>query len=123
MTNPVIERRLAEQAEAIAKAAAWATQLVRGRGSISAVVVFGSYARGDFNKWSDIDVLVIDDCLPESGRDRIDLLWADRPAPVQPVGWTAAELQTRRQRRDPIALEADSVGVVVHGALPPPDGG
>lgn len=119
MTSPVIERRLAEQAEAIAKAAAWATQLVGGRGSVSAVVVFGSYARGDFNKWSDIDVLVIDDCLPESGRARVDLLWADRPAPVQPVGWTGDELQTRRRRRDPIAVEADAVGVVVHGALPP----
>jgi hypothetical protein len=34
------------------------------------------------------------------------------------VGWTPAELAQRRRRRDPIAREADAVGVVVFGALP-----
>lgn len=98
--------------------AEWAPILAGRLDGLVAVVVFGSVARGDFNKWSDIDVLVVADGLPASGRDRLELLMRDSPPRVQPVGWTPAELDTRRIRRDPIAREADTVGVVVHGRLP-----
>ncbi len=117
MTIPVVERRRAEQRARIDAAAAWAERLAAGR-KVTAAVVFGSTVRGDFNKWSDVDVLVVGDDLPGEWRSRAEVLMADAPPGLQPVGWTPAELTERRRRRDPIALECDGVGVVVYGALP-----
>lgn len=118
MTHPVVERRRAEQNQRIEVAATWARALAT-RLDVSAVVVFGSTARGDFNKWSDIDVLVVSAALPRGARRRLEVLMADAPPGLQPVGWTPAELDLRRARRDPIVLECDSVGRVVLGSLTP----
>jgi len=118
MTIPVVERRRAEQRARIDAAGSWAEHIAAGR-ETTVVVVFGSTARGDFNKWSDIDVLVVAAELPEDWGSRMDVLMAGAPPGLQPVGWTPAELAERRSRGDPIARECDSVGVVVYGALPP----
>jgi len=117
MSHPLVERRRSEQSERIRTAQEWAERLSR-RLDVAAAVVFGSVARGDFNKWSDLDVLVVARGLPEDGRERLDLLMRDAPPGLQPVRWTPGELAARRQRRDPIALECDAVGVVVFGSLP-----
>ncbi len=122
MTIPAVERRRAEQQARVEVAAAWAKRLAT-RQEVAAVVVFGSTARGDFNKWSDLDVLVIAPGLPGEWRSRAELLMADAPPGLQPVGWTPAELAERRRRGDPIARECDAVGVIVHGHLPPPEPG
>jgi predicted nucleotidyltransferase len=86
--------------------------------SLVAAVVVGSVARGDFNHWSDLDVLVVADDLPDRWLDRCEAL-APVPPGLQPIGWTPNELAARRRRRDPIALEAGTVGVTVWGTLPP----
>ncbi|MGQ0804228.1 MAG: nucleotidyltransferase domain-containing protein [Actinomycetota bacterium] len=117
MTHPIVQRREAERAERIEQARVWAAGLDRHLGVVAAVV-FGSVARGDFNKWSDLDVLVVAQDLPADGRSRLELLTAGRPPGLEPLGWTPEELGERRRRRDPIALECDAVGVVVLGALP-----
>lgn len=114
--HPVIARRLAEQEERIGLAAAWAGRL-QARLTIDAVVVFGSTARGDFNKWSDIDVLVIADGLPTDVREALELLTTDAPPGLQPVGWSRAELARRRNLKDPIARESDRIGKVVLGRI------
>jgi hypothetical protein len=115
----VVERRRGEQAAAFEQALGYANAL-GAEVPLVAAVVFGSYARGDFNTWSDVDVLVISDALPVDAGDRADLLWRHQPAGVSAVGWTVAEHRDRRRRRDPIAVEADAVGVTVMGALPLP---
>jgi len=113
----IVERRRGEQAAAFEAARHFAATLA-GEVPVVAAVVFGSYARGDFNTWSDIDVLVISDELPENSRDRSDLLWRHQPGGLSAIGWTTGEHQARRRRRDPIAVEADDVGVIVAGTLP-----
>jgi predicted nucleotidyltransferase len=118
VTHPLVERRRRERAELIERVRAWASGVAE-RVAIEAVVVVGSVARGDFNKWSDTDVLVVARALPAGARARLELLHAGAPPGVQPVAWTPDELAQRRQRRDPIAVEADAVGVVVYGRLPP----
>ncbi len=117
MSHPIVERRRREQSERNARAAAWAESLAT-RLDVLAAVVFGSVARGDFNRWSDIDVLVVARGLPQGARERLALLGADAPLGVQPVGWTPEELAERAARRDPIARECATLGVVVYGSLP-----
>lgn len=114
----VVARRRLERDDKIAIAKGFADDLPPEL-DVKAAVVFGSVARGDFNRWSDIDVLIVAEHLPASGFERLSALqpWA-RPK-VQPVAWTSAELQDRRRRKDPIALEADRCGVVVRGQIPP----
>ena len=121
MTFPAVARRRAEQRARIEEASAWAERLA-SRYEVTAAVVFGSTARGDFNKWSDVDVLVVAPQLPTDRRARDELLTADATPGLQPVGWTLQELAARRRRRDPIARECDTVGVTVYGALPGPGG-
>lgn len=82
---------------------------------VCAAAVFGSVARGDFNRWSDIDVLVVADHLPEAGLPRLDAL-GSRPARVQPVAWTPAEWRHQLARDNPIAREALAAGVWLVGS-------
>ncbi|CAN5594471.1 hypothetical protein BH20ACT2_BH20ACT2_03100 [soil metagenome] len=49
VSHPVIDRRRAEQRALVERAAAWAETLPEALG-VRSVVVFGSVARGDFNK-------------------------------------------------------------------------
>ncbi len=100
----VLERRRAQQRALIARAEHYAAGLDPALG-VRAVVVFGSVARGDFNVWSDIDVLVVADHLPARPLDRLDAL-GPRPELVQPVAWTSRELRAQRRKNNPIAREA-----------------
>ncbi len=76
-------------------------------------VVVGSVARGDFNVWSDVDVVVVADELPERTLDRLELLMVERPSRVEPIGFTPAELAEARRRRNPLVVELDSIGIPV----------
>jgi len=51
-------RRIKAWLEALHKASAAAERLASKLGKIT-VILHGSYARGDFNLWSDIDVIVV----------------------------------------------------------------
>jgi hypothetical protein len=117
VSHPILVRRRAEQQARIRCAADWAHELAK-RIDLVAVVIFGSTARGDFNKWSDIDVLVVANELPLDARVRLALLTEAAPPGLQPGGWMPDEFADRRRRKDPIARECDAVGVTVFGALP-----
>ncbi|MDQ6840088.1 MAG: nucleotidyltransferase domain-containing protein, partial [Actinomycetota bacterium] len=88
----VVDRRRGEQAAAFDIARRFAASL-GAEIRLVAVVVFGSYARGDFNTWSDIDVLVVCDQLPADTRERSELLWRHHQAGVSAIGWTTVEHQ------------------------------
>lgn len=112
----VIARRRAEQAARIDVARRYAADIPDDIG-IRAVVVFGSVARGDFNVWSDIDVLVVADRLSDGYLDRVAAVGLP-PTGVQLVVWTPAEWSAAHVKGNPIATEAAASGVVVRGALP-----
>ncbi len=89
---------------------------VRGRlGEITAILC-GSYARGDFNEWSDIDVLIITrEELPKSPLERLDLILEclKKIPDVEPVVVTIGEFQKMIERRNPLAKEALERGIVL----------
>jgi len=119
MTHPVITRRRREREAFVDMAREWAERTGPMLGA-QAIVVVGSVARGDFNKWSDIDVLVVVDEVPDDLPGRLALLGpTGKPPGLEAVVWTATELADRRAlRTDPIVGDAYGVGVVVYGRLP-----
>lgn len=114
---PVLEQRARAREALLARAARFADDLRRRLDGVVAAVVVGSVARGDWNKWSDVDVVVV--CDPAPDLDRRAELAVDPAHPgVQAVIWSPEELAARRARGDPMAREAHEVGVVVFGRLP-----
>lgn len=81
---------------------------------IRAAYVVGSVARGDFNLWSDVDVVVVVDGLPQRFVGRIEL-FSDRPPGVEVFPYTPEELQKEQERNNPVALEAAGVGIDLLG--------
>ena len=114
--DPLAARR-AERERLIALAREYADALSQTL-PLTAAVVGGSVARGDFNVWSDVDVLVVSDALPERLAERAHVLGAAPPARVEPHGYTVAEYRRAITRRDRLACEAAAHGVPVLGALP-----
>ena len=110
----ILERRRAERREMLAGARRYVTELAE-RIPIRAAVVFGSVARGDFNRWSDVDLLLISDAFSGRLLDRLDAV-EPRPPLVQPIPWTAAEWRAQLARNNPIATEALEVGVWLAGS-------
>jgi predicted nucleotidyltransferase len=113
VADPLAERR-DERTNLLAVARAYVDDLARRVPVLGAAVV-GSVARGDFNVWSDIDVLVVVERLPDRLPERLELLCAGAPGRVQPAGFTPAELARARRRANPLVREMDEIGVVLRG--------
>jgi predicted nucleotidyltransferase len=109
----VLERRQRER-ERLLSVARGFTDALPAALQVRAVCVFGSVARGDFNVWSDIDVLVVAEPLPDHPVHRLEALGPPVPR-VQAVVWTPQEWSQRRRRGDPIAVEAIRRGVWLVG--------
>jgi uncharacterized protein len=111
----VLERRRAEQSERIGQARGYVEALAREI-PVRAAVVFGSVARGDFNLWSDTDLLLVSEAFAGAPRARDEQLgrW---PAGVQPIAWTPDEWHVQLARRNPIAREAAERGVWLRGGV------
>jgi hypothetical protein len=76
------------------------------------VILFGSIARREYGPWSDVDIIVISDELPEKFLERIRVLSDLNPtmAPIEVVGYTPAEFLWMIERRHPTALYAVADG-------------
>lgn len=116
----VVARRRAEREQLLDRVRGFVASLPRELG-VRAAVVHGSVARGDFNLWSDVDVLVVAERLPERFLGRIDAL-GRRPPRVQPLAWTPEEWCDRRYAGDPIVVESARCGVWLAGSVTELDG-
>jgi len=95
----VFEERKAEREERLSRAKKFAEEAAKTLGAITAWV-YGSVARGDFNLWSDVDVLLIAEKLPEHPLDRAALLFRWAPAGVEPRGLTKSEFEKALEKKD-----------------------
>jgi len=80
-----------------------------------AVILFGSFASGDINEASDIDIVVIAD-FQVSFLDRIKLLLDLNRfgLPIEPVGYTVAEFRKMKQAGNPFIAEVVDKGKVLY---------
>ncbi|HXF56600.1 MAG TPA: nucleotidyltransferase domain-containing protein [Actinomycetota bacterium] len=112
--DKVVAERVRRRAELIELARTYVRSLGQRLPLVAAAVV-GSVARGDFNVWSDVDVVVVAESLPERLPERLALLTRDAPPGVQPVGFTPQEFRWALDKRNPLARAVREEGVVILG--------
>ncbi len=132
----IVERRIEERKRRIEKALEFVRSLEELR-PLTAIVI-GSTARGDFNEWSDIDVVLVSDKFPENPLRRFDLLERQLRPGIEPIPLRPTDLQRLIRKKAPI-LEDISRGIFliddlgireilrrpsgsIRSARPPPDG-
>ena len=121
----VLAGRRQQRDELLARAARYVDEL-QDRLNVKVAVVVASVARDDFNLWSDIDVVLIAEDLPDRLLDRLTLLMGDAPRRVQPHAFTASEFKEALTKKNRLIEEAAHHGVPLMGditsitAEPPP---
>ena len=80
------------------------------------IILFGSIATGKYRAWSDIDILVISENLPENFLERLRILFELNPtmAPIEALGYTPTEFIQMLKRRHPTALYAMADGKPIY---------
>lgn len=95
-----------------------ATRLLVQAANPERVILFGSYARGDYTRDSDLDLLVImphvQDRIEEMGRLRLVL--RDVPMAIDLVVYSRDEVAERRDLRGTMLFHALREGKVLHDA-------
>ncbi len=76
-------------------------------------ILYGSYARGDFNIGSDIDILIISDNLPSDMLKRMELLYQYITGGIEPKGYTKTEFLRMLNSNNPLAIDAIKNGEVL----------
>ena len=81
------------------------------------IVLFGSVARGSYTYWSDIDLLIVAEGLPEDYFKRFDLLIGlNKPCRAfDAFGYTPAEFERMLVRGHVTVLDSMADGVCLHG--------
>jgi len=79
------------------------------------VILFGSFATGDINEGSDIDILVVAD-FKEDFLDRIRTLMDLNTfkIPIEPVGYTLKEFNQMKNRKNPFIIEVTEKGKIMY---------
>jgi predicted nucleotidyltransferase len=85
-----------------------------------AVILFGSFAKGDINEGSDVDAMVIAD-FKEGFLERVELPWdlkAEIKRSLEPVGYTPEEFQRMREEGNSSIREVLESGKLLYGIMP-----
>jgi hypothetical protein len=79
------------------------------------VILYGSTARGDWHKGSDIDILVVSDNMPPNFKDRGDqFLTVIEGFPVEPHMYTTREFEEMLNHGRMTALDALTEGTILY---------
>ncbi len=96
----VIERRKKERKERIELAMEFVRSLEELH-PLTAIVI-GSTARGDFNEWSDIDVVIISNKFPDDPLRRFDLVEKPLRPGIEPIPLRMSDLLRLVRKRAPV---------------------
>jgi len=99
------------QAEKIVKK--YTAKLKAKKYPISAVYLFGSYAKGKPKKWSDIDVAIVSDKLKKNWNKNEDILWKYTigiDSRIEPIGFTVKDFQ---DDSNPMVCEIKKTGIKI----------
>jgi hypothetical protein len=79
------------------------------------IILFGSFARGDINEGSDVDILVVAD-FKEDFLDRVRVLIDLNTfgIPVEPIGYTPEEFEEMKKAKNPFIMEILESGKVMY---------
>ena len=120
---PSAKPRFVDRSQVLALAKTMADQIAAARPEVTRVLLFGSYARGDFSAHSDLDLLIV---LKGSHRpltDRIGDFLADCTAyPTDVFPLTEEELRERVNEGNPFWTRALKEGVVLFDRSTMPTG-
>jgi predicted nucleotidyltransferase len=84
----------------------------------AAILLFGSFARGDIHEGSDVDMIVIAN-FTEGFLDRIKtLLDLNVGLPLEPIGYTPEEFKRMKEQGNPFILDVLREGKVINGVIP-----
>ncbi|AEA11696.1 DNA polymerase beta domain protein region [Thermoproteus uzoniensis 768-20] len=88
--DEVIRARLLEREAVVDELRRYAERLRERLGKVT-VILYGSYARGDFNLWSDVDAVVVSERF--AGVDFVVrcVELSDAPPRLEPICWTPEE--------------------------------
>ncbi|MCK5466226.1 nucleotidyltransferase domain-containing protein [Candidatus Parcubacteria bacterium] len=91
----------------------YAEKLKENNYPFSAIYLFGSYAKGQSHKWSDIDVAVISDKLRRNRDENENSLWHIRrevDSIIEPHGFTVKDFE---DECDPMVYEIKKTGIKI----------
>ena len=91
----------------------YATELKTKKYPFSAIYLFGSYANGKANRWSDIDVAIISDKLKKNWNKNEDILWKYTmkiDSRIEPIGFTVKDFQ---DNSNPMVSEIKKTGIKI----------
>ena len=102
----IIEKRIRERDNVINKCREFSENL----DFKCTVILIGSYARGDFNLWSDVDLLIIGNFVsnPLKRLDNIDF-----PPGYEPVLLTVDEVKKMVNRKNKFIRDSFDQGIVI----------
>lgn len=107
----VIEKRKRVREQTIKEASSWAARLPF---KVTAMLV-GSYARGDFNLWSDVDIVLVSKDFKGGPIERLKAL--DTPQGFQVIPLTLNEFKRLLAKGSVLATEAIKHGVILRDDL------
>ena len=104
-----------ERSEEIFKKIELYTKKVAERLKPKLIMLFGSFATGDINEGSDIDIIVIAN-FKESFLDRIKTLMEINTynIPIEPIGYTPEEFEEMKKKRNPFIMEVMEKGKIIY---------
>ena len=106
----VIKERMKARDVVVARVGNWVSML----DFVTAVLV-GSYARGDFNLWSVVDVLLVSDSFPERPLDRLKMV--DPPEGVEVIPLTRRDFYRLVKKKNPLIVDAQKYGIILRDDL------
>jgi len=87
-------------------------QVLRRKFSASKIIVFGSFARGDLNEGSDIDLIIVGDFKAKFHK-RIQDVIGLTDLPIEPLCYTEEEFRTMMANKNSFISEVMKDGVMI----------